>query len=96
MFYREVHVPGQGKDRISLHTGERAEADRLGRALLASLLSGSAPKPTSSVVRFGELASAFVAESPMFLDNAERTKAETRTRISILRAAFGDATDVVP
>jgi hypothetical protein len=50
IFYREVHVPGQGKDRISLHTTERAEAERLGRSLLASLLSGIAPKPQHSAV----------------------------------------------
>ncbi|MDQ6635153.1 MAG: tyrosine-type recombinase/integrase [Gemmatimonadota bacterium] len=92
-FYREVHVPGCGKDRVSLHTRERSEAERLGRVLLASLLSGVAPK-LSAVVRLSDLASAFTTEAPMFLDNSARTKADSLTRIAILRAALGDATDV--
>lgn len=94
VFYREVHIPGTGRDRISLHTRERTEAEKLGRILLASLLSGIAPKPAPSVVRLGELITAFLAESPMFLDNADRTKQETRTRASILRSALGTDTDV--
>ncbi len=92
-FYREVHLSGRGKDRISLNTRERSEAERLGRALLASLESGVAPK-TNPVVRLGELASAFVAESPMYLDNSPRTKADALTVIAILCSALGETTDV--
>ncbi len=93
-FYREVHIPGKGRDRISLKTRERAEAEKLGRTLLASLLTGIAPKPAASAVRLGELIKAFLAESPMFLDNTDRTKEETRTRASILCSALGEDTDV--
>ena len=92
-FYREVHLPGHGKDRVSLHTRERAEAERLGRELLTSLMSGVAPK-ANPVVRLGDLASAFLAESPMYLDNSPRTKADSLTVIAILCSVLGEATDV--
>lgn len=92
VFYREVFRDGR-KDRQSLGTSDRDEAERLGKQLLSMLLSGQAPRP-KSIVRLGALADAFVKESPMFLDNAERTKADQVTRIAILRAVIGDNRDV--
>jgi integrase len=65
----------------------------LGRSLLAALLTGIVPKRTPAV-RLGALANAFVAKSPMHLDNAPSSKADYCTRIAILRAALGDHTDV--
>ena len=92
MYYREVYGPG-GKDRRSLNTRDKASAERLGLQLLAALMTGDVPPPRS-LVRLGELAAAFVAESPMFLDNTEHTKADQRTRVSILVAALGATCDV--
>src|SRR5687767_5433023 len=40
-FYRDVWVPGRGKDRRCLGTRDRTEAERLGRQLLAALLEPS-------------------------------------------------------
>jgi integrase len=93
VYYREVHQPGAGKDRRSLETRDRAEAERLGRQIVAGLMIGVAPK-VASVIRLGELADAFVSESPMFLDNAEHTKADQRTRIAVLRSVIGNERDV--
>ncbi len=92
-FYRSVYVPGQGQDRVSLQTVDRGEAERFGRTLLESLRTGVVPKALT-VVPLAELAAAFVAESPMFLDNALRTKADARTRMAILSAGFGERLDV--
>ena len=41
-FYRDVWVPGRGKNRKCLHTRDRGEADHLGRALLAALMTQDA------------------------------------------------------
>ena len=40
VFYRQVWVPGVGRSVQSLRTKDRAEAERLGRQLLAALLQG--------------------------------------------------------
>jgi integrase len=92
-FYREAHLPGKGKDRASLRTCNRDRAEALGRKLYAALLSGETPKP-SAPVTLGELAQAFVHDSPMFLDNARRTRDDARTRFAILRASLGENFDV--
>jgi integrase len=91
-FYREVHESGV-RDRCSLHTRDREHAESLGRQLLGMRLSGE-PARVAGVMRLGELAEAFVRESPMFLDNAAHTRADQSTRIAILRAAIGDQRDV--
>src|SRR4051812_15677232 len=38
MFYRSVWIPGFGIDRKCIGTADRAEADRIAKTLLASLL----------------------------------------------------------
>lgn len=92
-FYRQVFLPGGERSRVSLRTSDRAEAERLGKSLLAARMLGEAPQP-KRVLRLGELSEAFVAEAPKFLDNVERSKAGARTQIAILRAYFGDAREV--
>ena len=37
-FYRDLWVPGRGKNRRCIGTTDRVEAERLGRELLAALL----------------------------------------------------------
>lgn len=93
MYYREVHRPGCGKDRRSLGTRDKIQAEQLGRRLLAALMTGEVSQPLL-VVRLGQIAEAFVGESPMFLDNTEHTKADQRTRIAILVAAIGAEREV--
>lgn len=92
-FYREVFQPGGSRDRKSLGTRDRDEAERIGRELLSMLLVGQMPK-RPSVVRLGELAEAFITECPMFLDNAPKTQADWRSRIAVIRGAIGDERDV--
>jgi hypothetical protein len=93
IFYREVHLPGGRKDRRSLGTREKTEAERVGRQLLAALLTCDAPQPNAPV-QLGELVRAFITESPMFLDNAQSTKADAKIRASILAAVIGERRDV--
>ena len=85
MIYREVQIPGGGKSRRSLGTHDRARAEELGRELLAGLMSGSEPRVHTGPVKLGELFDRFVAECPMFLDNTEGNRKDTRTRLKILR-----------
>ena len=93
MIYREVQRPNGRKDRRSIRTRDRDRARQLGNELLAGLLAGTA-EPVSGPVRLGELCSRFVAECPMFLDNTERVREETTTKLQIIRALLGDACDV--
>jgi integrase len=94
MIYREVQIPGGGKSRRSLGTRDRARAEELGRELLSGLMSGREPRVRTGPVKLGELFDRFAAECHMFLDNTARNLADTRTRLTILRAALGSARDV--
>lgn len=87
-FYREVRLADGRKDRQTLRTRDRAEAERLGKQLVARLLSGAA-KPVRVDVRLGALVEAYLAESPMHLDNAPSTQRDTRLRAAILVGGFG-------
>jgi len=93
-FYRAVWVRGRGHDRACLHTHERDEADRLGKQLLAALLSGEAHKLGSGSVSLKALWERFKNESPNFLDNHLRTRQETEVRAKVLMAFFGEDCDV--
>src|SRR5687768_16598399 len=37
-FYRSVWIPGQGYERVCIDTTDRDEAEKIGKALLASML----------------------------------------------------------
>src|SRR5689334_8229615 len=98
-FYYDARRPDGTRQRRTLGTSERAEAERRGRRLLAALLSGGAPAAQGSPrarksVSLGELCDRFVRECPMFLDNDEHVQTDWRIRLSILRAGIGDARDV--
>lgn len=93
VYYRCLYEPGVGKQRRSLGTKDRAEAERLGRQLLAMLLQGEAPRERS-VARLGEVCAAFLAESPMLADNTESSQADARVRCAVLCAVLGPRLDV--
>lgn len=102
LFYRDVQRPDGMRERKSIGTRDKAEAERRARRLLAALLSGGELAPdhvrepgrSESAVSLGYLCDRFVAECPMFLDNDAHGQADGRTRLTILRAAIGDARDV--
>lgn len=95
-FYREVHVPGVGRDRVCLGTDDREEAQRLGEALLAELLQPdrSVAPPADTPVPLGVLADRYQRECPMFLDNVLHTRRTAATQCAILLAHFGANVDV--
>ena len=94
MIYREVQLPNGRKSRRSLGTRDWAHAEELGLQIVGGLMSGhEAPMPAGPV-RLGELCTRFLAESPMLLDNADRTRKEAARRLSIVRSVIGDARDV--
>ena len=83
-----MYIPGKGEDRASLKTRSRADAERIGRELLGTLLTGATSKVRTEL-SLGELIEAFLTECPMYLDNGLRTQAEQRTSLEILSAAIG-------
>ena len=93
VFFRDVWIPGRGKNRKCLGTSDRAEADRLGRLLLSALLreddaSQHGPLTLSALwVRYRR-------EAATFLDNGSQTRADADTRAAILLAFFGTECDV--
>jgi integrase len=94
MIYREVQLPNGRKSRRSLGTRDWARAKELGLQLVAALMSGREAPVLAGPVRLGELCTRFLAESPMHLDNTDRTQKEAAWRLSIVRAVIGDARDV--
>lgn len=93
MFYRAVHVPGRGKDRRSLGTCDRDEAERLGKELLAALLREE-ELTQNGVVTLRYLADRYHAEAVNFLDNDPRTQREEQAHADVLLAFFGDGCNV--
>jgi len=88
VFFRDVWVPGQGKSRRAIGTTDRAEAERLGRALLAGLLRGDRSESAKKLT-LGELWRRFAVESTAYLDNIERSRQDAVARSKILIAFFG-------
>lgn len=98
-FYRDVRRPDGTRDRATLGTRDRGEAEALGKQLLAALLAGGEPTtcaatPVRRTVPLGQLCDRFVRECPMFLDNDPHVQSDTRIRLAILRAVLGEVRDV--
>lgn len=93
VYYRDVHVPGRGKDRKSLGTTDRGEAERLGNQLLGALLSEE-QVIESGVVTLGHLWERYSQEAARFLDNDGRTRREESAHVAVLLGFFGDECDV--
>ena len=96
MFYRETHLPGVGRDRAALDTYDRDEAERLGKALLAALLTGRSRsvEAPEQPVRLGELWDRYRTECASFLDNKPVTKRDAAYRAPVLLGYFGRGRDV--
>ena len=45
-------------------------------------------------MRLGDVCTRFLAECPEFVDNTEHGRADAKLRLSIIRAAIGEARDV--
>jgi integrase len=92
-YYREVHVPGEGRDQAPLGTYDRAEAERLGQQLLARMLSGVAPQPDQPV-RLSELWTRYERECPSYRDNTLHARRDAASRAPVLLGHFGEDFDV--
>lgn len=93
-FYRAVWLSDSGTDRKCLHTKDRAEAERLGRALLSARLREDYQAPASRVLTLGVLWHRFRHESQNFLDNTIRSRQDAAVRAATLIAYFGAGCDV--
>src|SRR5690349_21419645 len=91
-YYRDVWIAGK-IDRRSLSTSDRAEADRLGKHLLASLLRHEVVAQ-GGVVTLRYLWDRYSTESPDFLDNTPRTRKEDEAHVQVLMDFFGENADV--
>jgi hypothetical protein len=92
-FYRDVWVPGKGKNRRCIGTTDKAEADRIGRELLSELLregnvTAEVPLP------LGNLWRRYQIEAPQFLDNHAVSKANDANHAAVLIGFFGEQCDV--
>lgn len=92
-FYREVHQPGEGRDQQPLGTREKEIAERLGRELLANLLTGKSVKP-AGLLTLGDVWTRFRKESVAYLDNKKRTREDEALHAKILLSYFGATFDV--
>jgi hypothetical protein len=93
VIYREVQLPGGRKDRRSLGTRDKARAEELGHAIMASLMTGNMPSDCGPI-RLSELCRRFAEECAMFLDNKPHTQGDYRTRMLVLCASLGEGRDV--
>ena len=83
VFYRDVWIPGEGYDRTSLRTRDRDRAERLGRELLANLMTGEVTE-AAGVVALGQLWERYHRECAAYLDNKVRTQQDYAARASVL------------
>lgn len=93
VYYRDVWIPGRGQSRKCLGTSDRAEADRLANQLLAALLRHDEAF-NSGVLTLKHLWERYSKESPDFLDNTPRTRAEDEAHVRVLLDHFGERCDV--
>ena len=93
VFYRDIWCANGTYSRKSLGTTDRADAERLGRQVLAGLLRGE-HEETEGVVTLGELWTRYQRDCSAFLDNVQTTKDNTVTQVAILVGFFGEDCDV--
>jgi integrase len=97
MLYRAAWVrePGEVRGRreiASLGTYDRAEATRMGEALLAEMLRGS--RASQGPVLLGDLCARFQRENGEQVNNKPRSRADDAMRARVLVAFFGSVIDV--
>lgn len=92
-YYRDLWLPGRGKNRRCIGTTDRAEAERIGRELLAALLKDQYVA-SSGALPLGYLWERYRNESPAFLDNGTTSKEDAANHAAVLIAYFGEDCDV--
>lgn len=92
VFYRDVYVNGE-KNRRTLGTRDRKEAERLGKLLLSELLSGKADEE-SGTLTLQSLWDRFRRECAAWLDNSDRSKKDDERSAAVLLGFFGEQQDV--
>ena len=93
LFYRAFWVPSRGVDRKCLGTADRAQAERLGKALLGALLKGDEIE-SSRALPLGTLGYYYRTRSVVYQGLSERARKEHDARMKILVAFFGKECDV--
>lgn len=93
VFYRAIWLSGGGIDRKSLGTRDRAEAEKLGTALLSALLRDE-DVGSSAALSLGMLWRKYKTESDDFLDNTPSSKRDAEGHAQVLLGFFGDDCEV--
>jgi integrase len=94
VFHRDVFVPGQGRNRRSMHTRDRDEADRLGKQLLAALLDKGEVPVNPGPITLPEIWARYSTTCQAYLDNSAASRRDTVTRAAVLIGYFGRSKDV--
>jgi integrase len=92
-FQRAVRLPDGRVSRRSFNTTDRAEAERLGRELLAALLRDEETERTG-VITLGDLWERYRRDCVSFLDNNPRTQKDAERNAEVLLGFFGKDCDV--
>jgi integrase len=91
-FYRDHWIPGGARDRRSLCTTDRANADQLGRALIAALRQPNADLAPKRLT-LGDLWERYRTDCRAYLARSKREHADARSRAEVLIAHFGPKCD---
>src|ERR1700687_644933 len=94
VFHRDVFVPGRGRNRRSMHTRDRDEADRLGKQLLAALLDKGEVPVNPGPITLPEIWARYSTTCQAYLDNSAASRRDTVTRAAVLIGYFGRSKDV--
>lgn len=94
VFYRDVYVPGKGRNRKVIGTHDRDEADRLGKKLLAALLEKGELPVTHGPVTIPEVWARYSTTCQAYLDNSATSRKDRVVRVAILIGHFGRSRDV--
>ena len=90
-FYREVWRTNVGRSHTRcLFTTDRAEAERLGKAFLATLLQGPVADHPAEDITLRELCQRYSTENESFLDNTAGTRRDDLMHMNLLCSFFGD------
>ncbi len=89
IFHRAIWRAGAGEERRSLNTTDREEALRLGRMLLAKLMSGEVQALQRTPLTLSDLWRLYGSECAEYLDNKDRTREDSEARSRILLGYFG-------
>lgn len=92
-FYRDVWIPGRGRDRKSLGTSDRMEAERLGKQLLSALLRDEEIE-RAGVLPLGALWERYRRDAVSFSRLSKDLKDDETRRAAILTGFFGKDCDV--